>query len=174
MPSDERDPSGLPEGALVASEALPAPVVSKPESLAEALRLLQTRLPEFTQLSVEEQRSMGRAAHLDPAVIDAGLHAAAVWEQSTLTTGMSGEEFRELAEDIRRWDEAERELRALLRGVAAANLKRKHRLGKAVLTLYSLLGAVLRKPHPDDVHLRPYYDDMRRAVLAAQKKKGKD
>ena len=47
----------------------------------------------------------------------------------------------------------------------AANLKRKHRLGSAILQIYRMLGIYLHDPHPDDIYLRPYYENMKRAFL---------
>ena len=106
----------------------------------------------------------------DPAFVEAGLHAAARWDRTEAVVGTTAEALRQDADDVQRWDEVERELRALARGVAAANLERKHRLGKAILTLYSTIGILLRRPQESDVPLRPYYDDMKRALLATRKK----
>ena len=50
----------------------------------EGLRYLQQRIPEFTQLSVQEKRSHARAANLDPEFIESGLHAAAVWRDTKI------------------------------------------------------------------------------------------
>ena len=161
----------MPESALVPTETGGVPAVMQPESLVEALRVLQEHIPGFTQLTISEERSMTRAAHLDPAFIEAALHAAAAWHRTKAMTGMTAEELRQEEADVRRWDEVERALRALTRGVAAANLKRKHRLGTAVLTLYSTLGIMLRRsPAESDLPLRPYYDDLKRAFLATRKK----
>jgi len=61
-----------------------------------------------------------------------------------------------------------RELRAITEGIEAANLKRKHRLGSTILHLYSILGTFLRHPDPEVDHLRPYYEDMKRAYMRTQ------
>ncbi len=45
-------------------------------------------------------------------------------------------ELREEQEEIRRWDAVIVEMRAVLDGIEAANLKRKHRLGTAILQIY--------------------------------------
>jgi hypothetical protein len=123
----------------------------------EGLRYLQQRIPEYTQLSVDEARSMTRVAHFDPAFIGVGIQAAAAWDNTTVVIGRSAEELRREADTVRHWDEVERELTVLLKGITVANLKRKHRLGQAVLTIYNVLR------HTVDVHdrkLRPYFDDL--------------
>ena len=168
MSSDDRQPAAAPESGLVAGDAS-APAVPQPEQLVEALRYLQARIREFKPLSVAEERGMGNAANLDPEFLAAGLHAAAAWDRTETAFGRSAEAMRQEEEDARRWDEVIRELRALTRGIAGANLKRRHRLGTTILALYGILGRLV----PTEAHLRPYYDDMKRAYMAALKKRAK-
>jgi hypothetical protein len=75
------------------------------------------------------------------------------------------------ADEARQWDEVERELLVLAKGVAAANLKRKHRLGRALLDIYAMLGSNLKRGFYSE--LRPYYDEMKRAYLRRRKKAAK-
>jgi hypothetical protein len=63
----------------------------------------------------------------------------------------------------------ERALIILAKGIGAANLKEKHRLGRAILHVYN----VLRITIGQNSHLRPYLDDMKRAFLRRRKKAGK-
>ena len=77
----------------------------------------------------------------------------------------SAVELRQDQDEIRRWDEVVVELRALTAGIEAANLKRKHRLGTAILKIYGIVEAYLRTDHPNDVYMRPYYENMKRAYL---------
>lgn len=137
--------------------------------LAQGLRDLQQRIPEFTQLSVQEKRSYARAANLDPEFLESGLHAATVWRDTKTFLHRSGEELRQEDQEIRRWDEVVRELRAITAGIEAANLKRKHRLGRAILHIYRILGSCLRHSDPEDAYMRPYFENMKRAYLRTQK-----
>lgn len=142
------------------------PSLAEPEMLVNGLRHLQERIPDFTQLSVQEKRSRARAANLDPEFVELGLHAARVWRQTQTIVKRTGEELREEQEEIARWDEVIRELRALTAGVEAANVKRKHRLGTAILQIYRMLGISLeRSSDPEEAYLRPYYENMKRAYL---------
>jgi hypothetical protein len=170
---DERKSSAaLTPNPFADLAATAPPAVVEPEVLAEGLRYLQQRIPEFVQLSLREEQSMARAAYLDPEFIAAGLHAATVWAEAKSLVERTGEELRREDEDIRRWDEVERELRALTKGIAAANLKRKHHLGKAILTLYRVLGINLTRRTTDNhAHLRPYYEDMKRAYQKRLKRR---
>jgi hypothetical protein len=155
-------------------ELAPSPALVDAEALVRGLRQLQQRVPGFVQLSLREEQSMARAAYLDPEFLERGLHAAAVWPQTKNLLGMTAEELRHEAEEARRWDEVERELIALTKGIAAANLKRKHRLGNAILQLYGILKTSL---HRDDAgaysFLRPYFEEMKRAWNGRRKRKAK-
>ena len=139
------------------------PLLVEPDMLVEGLRLLQQRIPEFTHLSLEEKRAHARAASLDPEFIESGLHAAAVWLHTQRFVHRTGDELRQEHEETRRWDEVIREMRALTDGIEAANVKRKHRLGTAILLIYRLLRTTLRGPN--DAYMRPYYENMKRAYL---------
>ena len=145
------------------------PPLAEPEMLVEELRLLQQRIPGFTHLSLQEKRSRARAGNLDPEFIEAGLHAAGVWRDTEFIVHRSGEDLRREHEEIRRWEEVIVEFRAITAGIEAANLKRKHRLGWAILQIYRILGAWFRRySRPEDAYMRPYYEKMKRIYLRTQ------
>jgi hypothetical protein len=126
---------------------------------------------------VQEKRSYTRAASLDPEFLESGLHAAEVWPDTELVVKRSGEELRREDEEIRDWDKAIFEWRAILDGMEAANLKRKHRLGTAILQIYAMLGINFRHGTPKHPFMRPYYENMRRAylrTLGSRKRKKKE
>lgn len=161
------DPQAVPEVDVtdlldVRETTLP---LAEPEMLVKGLRDLQQRIPEFTQLSVEEKRAHARAANLDPEFIETGLHAADVWHHTERFVKRSGRELREEHEETRRWDEVIREMRAITDGIEAANIKRKHRLGTAILQIYRFLGIFAKRGGPEDAYMRPYYENMKRAYL---------
>ena len=161
----------LPSIPLVVANVATQLVVADPATLTRGLRYLRDYIPGFTQLSPEEQRALTRVASLDPEFMEAGLRTAKAWDEMKTLFGHSGEELGDDADEIRRWDEAESELRATLRGVAAANRKRRHALGRTILLMYSFLGITI-----DDEsrrHLRPHYEEMKRAYLRSRKRKRK-
>jgi len=165
-----------PPDLLVPVKTTP-PSLVEPETLAKGLLYLQERIPGFTQLTVREKRSHARAANLDPEFVENGLHAARVWPETKKFVNRTGEELGEEQEEIRRWDEVIRDLRAFTDGIEAANVKRKHRLGTAILQIYRMLGIYLDRPQPEDIYMRPYYDNMKRAYLRTQqfrRRKAKD
>lgn len=177
MENDDRKPPVPPVTTLAPAETPVAatdvlapdhatpPALAEPETLVEGLRYLQLRIPGFTHLSIKEKRSHSRAANLDPEFIEAGLHAADAWRDTKLVVHRSGDELREEQEEIRRWDRVVVELRAITDGIDAANTKRKHHLGMAILLLYRYLGASVESPACTFAYMRPYYATMKRAYL---------
>jgi hypothetical protein len=161
------------EDVLAPIDATP-PALAAPQTLAEGLRYLQQRIPGFTHLSVKEKRSRGRAANLDPEFIESGLHAAHAWADTKFFVRRTGEELREEQEEIRRWDQVVIELRAITDGIEGANTNRKHRLGKAILMIYAILGGYIERGPSKNDYMRPYYENMKRAfrrTRAFRKKK---
>lgn len=176
MSDDDPLPDEASEAKLVAStDDVPDLVndarllLANPGALIEAFRYLQQRIPGFIQLSPEEERSLIRVSSLDPEFVEAGLRAGSVWSETKQIVGRSGEELRQEAEEIRGWDEFESEIRALLDGVSAANRKRRHRLGAAILALYNILGITIDTESRR--HLRPYYEEMKRAYKNRKRKR---
>jgi hypothetical protein len=140
-----------------------------PEVLVAGLRHLQRRIPEFIHLSVQEKRSHARAANLDPEFIESGLQAAEVWQHTRRLVKRDAEELRREQEESREWDQVIVELRAITDGIEAANLKRKHHLGKAILQIYRTLAAYLSGNPGEDVHMVPYYENMKSAYMRTQR-----
>ncbi len=158
---------------VIAEEVLPAAPITT-DALIHACRLLQQRIPDFDQLSAEEKQRLVRVASLNPEFLAAGIEAMCVCDDYRAAVGYSGEELRELAAGIERKAELQREFQRLADGVGAALLKDRHRLGTAVLIFYSLLGGDLRRPlGTTKRHMRPYYEDMKRAYMKNRKTRRK-
>jgi hypothetical protein len=169
VPTDDL-PELSPDPLIVANDAT-APALASPVALIRGFRYLQQRIPGFTQLSAEEERSLIRVSSLDPDFIEAGIRAGTAWSETKGIIGRSGEELRHEADEIRDWDEAESEIRAVLKGISAANRKRRHRLGRDILNLYMILGETIHLESRR--HLRPHYEAMQRAYQNRKRKRRK-
>ena len=156
----------------IRDEALP-PVVPDPSTLIRGFRLLAERIPGFTQLTPEEERSMIRASELDPEMIAAGVVAAEVWDKSHLWTRMTPEELRELDTTIVQSDQVIEEMRILLKGMIGANRVRKHRRGKAIFRLYKGLRIEIDSRDGSGNHLRPYFENMQNANMKSRRRRKK-
>jgi hypothetical protein len=176
MQGDEDDviPVESGEEALVVQDESALPTVTPdPATLVRVFRLLRDRIPGYTQLSQDEERSMIRAAHLDPEMISSGILTADAWEKTKLFTGMTAEEIRALDREIREWEPTIIELTVLLRGLIGANRKRKYRRGKAILSLYSALQREIQYSQAGSEQMLPYYEMMQRAYMKNRKTRRK-
>jgi len=119
-----------------------------PEELVQELRRLRDRIPNYGQLTLRQAQSMVRVANLPVEVVHAGLVAGKGYAGTKALVGMTGEELWQLNELAGRWTAVDDELVAMLSGVRATNLKRRHIIGQAVLLIYTTLrGLIKQKAH---------------------------
>lgn len=166
-----------PEAAVVATldgaggELVPRREID-PRALVRALRILQERIPDAVHLTLREKQSLARTANLDPAVVESGLHLGASWGAMREVLGRTAEEARAELETARQWDEVESVLVAITETVRSTNLKRKHGIGALILRIYGVVGAGLRDRAAEGyAHLRPFYEQMKRAMAGTRRKK---
>jgi hypothetical protein len=132
----------------------------KPESIVEQLRALRLQIPEYSQLTTAEARSLRSAAGADTAFVNASITAIGASPGVASAMDVSSEALRVEAEESVRWTAVEDELRATLKGVAAANLTRRHRLGTIALQAYGISRMLIRRPGNAD--LLPHLAEMKR------------
>jgi len=131
-----------------------------PEAIVGQLRALRQQIPEFTQMPVADARVLHPAAQVDPEFAHAAINTIGASETVQIAVGRSAEEMRQEENEVVRWTAVEDELRAMLKGVAAANLVRRHRLGLALLQTYSIGRQLVR--NKDHAHLLPHVEGMKR------------
>ena len=130
-----------------------------PGELVGELRRLRARIPKFEQLTVRQTRSMTRVAHLNPEFVEAGLVTGGADPYLSKVIDSPIEELWQQREEAQRWTAVEDELTAMLRGVRAANLKRRHAVGAAVLQIYDVVRQLVRKK--EFHHLLPHLAQMK-------------
>ena len=131
-----------------------------PEELVETLRTLRDRIPEYLQLPIPDAKSARALASLDPQFRQAAFNAVGASELVAKAVGLTADELRRINEDADRWSAAADELRALLHGVVAAILTRRHRVGLASLQTYNITRQLVR--HEDHSDLLPHLYEMKR------------
>jgi hypothetical protein len=132
-----------------------------PAELVQQLRRFREGIPNYGQLTVRQAQSMTRVANLPDELVHSGLVAAKGYHETKALVGLTGEELWQLHEDDGPWTMLEDELVVSLRGVRAANLKRRHTIGQAVLLIYTALrGLIKQKEHS---YLIPFVEMMKAA-----------
>lgn len=147
----------------------PEPAAATPETIVEQLRAIRQQIPEFTQLPVSDTKAMLRVAHITPEFIDATINTIGASETVQNAIGRNDADLREEQNDVRRWTAVEDELRAMLRGVFAANLVRRHRVGLTVLQAYGITRQLVRQK--EHANLLPHVQGMKRIPKFGRKRK---
>lgn len=141
-------------------EAAAEPMLT-PEEAVEQLRALRDRIPDFVQLpNTRATREIRRKARLN---IEFAREAFGVVGASDVVQGVIGnspDELHQAEAEMTRWTAVERELNALLRGVATANLVRRERLAQAALQAYNVSSQLVKQE--EYAFLLPHVERMRR------------
>jgi hypothetical protein len=141
--------------------------------LSETLRTLSAQIPHFSQLTNLQVSAMRRAASLDPEWLHAAIAAVGNSPVIQAAIGATSEELLRELDEANRWTEVESAARALLRGIAAANLIRRHRLGIRLLQAYGISRQLVRQP--EHHHLRVNVAKMKEMNRRARRKeKGRE
>jgi len=142
-----------------AAEAATDTPMLTPEQVVEQLRVMRQQIPEFVQLSnAREIKQLRRLAQVDAAFAREGISAVGASPVVQDAIGNTPDELHQAEDEIARWAVAESELRSMLRGVAAANLVRRHRIGLAVVQAYNVSRQLVRQD--EHAHLRPHVERM--------------
>jgi hypothetical protein len=148
----------LPKAAAVAADGT---TPFTPEQIVEQLRMLRQHVPDFGPLPVPESVALRNVARTNAEMTHAAINTIGAAPHLVPTIGRGVEELRAEEGDVGRWRAVEDELAAMLSGVKAANLARRHRLGLATLMTYHITRQLVRKKEHAD--LLPHVQAMRRA-----------
>lgn len=151
------------------TEPIPNTLSLAPEAIVEQLRTLREQIPEYSQLTNINARILRSAAAASIRFIHAAINAIGASLSLQGALGTTQEAMWSQADEAARWAAVEDELRAMLQGVAAANLTRRHRLGLTALQTYSISRQLVRKE--DHTDLLPHVEEMRRLNRFGRKRR---
>ena len=139
-----------------------------PDQIVEQLRVLREHIPNFGPLPVPDSRALRTTASLHPQFIEASITIVGASPHIAGAVEAKGSAMLTERDDIGRWGVVEGELRAMLTGLAASNLSRRHRLGLTALQAYAIGRQLVRKKAHAD--LLPMVEDLRRANRLGKKR----
>jgi hypothetical protein len=131
-----------------------------PDAMIAQLRAMRQQIPDYSQLTTRQSKSLATASSVSQEMVNAAANAIGESPLVQASVGTTVEEVRQTSADGNVWNAVEAELEATLRGVAKANLVRRHRLGTLALTTYAISRALVRKP--EHANLIPHVDALRR------------
>jgi hypothetical protein len=140
-----------------------------PEQIVEQLRLLRQHVPEYQQLAATDVRSLIPEAKVSQAFVQTSINAVGASASLQSSLGRTQEELRQETDEAARWTGVEDELRAMLKGVAAANLTRRHRIGQTALHTFGIGRQLARRP--EHAELLPHIAELSRLNRAARNRR---
>ena len=142
----------------MATEGSTNPVT--PETLVEQLRAIRQQIPDYMQRPNASAATLRRAANINANFIQATINAIGASAAVQNALGKTADGLQQQADEAARWTAVEDELRAMLKGVIAANLTRRHRIGLTALQTYSISRQLVRQPEHSD--LLPHLQEMKK------------
>jgi hypothetical protein len=140
----------------------PATPVPVPDTLVAQLRAMRALIPDYTQLSVKDKRALIPVAKAtDPDFVQAAINGVGASSNVQQALGQTPEELRADTADAQNWTVVEDEARALLNGIATANLVRRYRIGRSALAAYSIATRLVQQ-QPEHADLLPHVETMKR------------
>jgi hypothetical protein len=150
--------STIPKPAEIAANG---GVPLTPEQIVEQLRVLRQHIPDFGPLPLQQEISLRRAANVHVELVQAATNTVGASPFLEGAIGKDAATLRVEHEDVSRWSAVQDELQTMYKGVAAANLTRRYRLGLTSLQAYSIARQLVRQSEHAD--LLPHVEAMRRA-----------
>lgn len=145
------------------------PVAVEPEALVEQLRNMRQFIPDYTQLRIPQARTIRAAAFVDPRFVQAAISAISACHCLRGALDQAPADLNHEVAEAARWAALEEELKAMLQGVAAANLVRRARVGMAALQTYSISRQLVRQEGHTD--LLPHVAEMKRLNRFGRRRK---
>jgi hypothetical protein len=131
-----------------------------PEQIVEQLRALREHVPDYQQLTTADAQPLQPAANVSEAFVQTSINAVSALPVMETTLGRSAQDLRDDTTEAARWTAVEDELRAMLKGVEAANLTRRHRIGQTALHAFGIARQLARRPEHAD--LLPHISELKR------------
>ena len=149
----------------------PTPAVN-PEDVVAQLRAIRQTIPDYGQVPLATRKTMRSAAAVSVHFVNASINTVGASSLVQTAVGRTPEDLLQESNDIARWSAVEDELHAMLKGVAATNLVRRHRLGLTSLQTYGITRQLARKPENAD--LLPHLSIMQSLNRLGRRKKAPD
>lgn len=141
------------------------------QELMDLIRSVKVRIPEYGQLPQSNRRAVQTIINIHPLFKAAAIGGLAASPAIEAAVGLTAAEVNAMDGDAEAWDNAIEEVRGLLKGILAANIKRRHRVGLAALQSYSIAGQLVR--HENHSDLLATYDEMKRTSRLRRRRRAK-
>ena len=146
----------------------PAPTIT-PEAVVEQLRAMRAQIGEVTPLTAEQRRLLQSRTRTSNPILQASINVIGALDIVSQAVGQPAAEVRQRYDEANRWTAVEDELRAMLNGVAGANLIRRQRVA-VIAAQASTISSMLARD-PAHAVLVPHVQEIRRLKRFTRRKK---
>jgi hypothetical protein len=146
----------------------PVPTL-EPETVVAQLRTMRDQIGEVTPLNAAERKQLRRRGNTSNPILQASISVISSFDRVSQAVAVPADGVQRLYDEANRWTAVENELRAMLNGVAGANLVRRDRIaliaGQAIT-----IGTELARD-PANAVLKPHVEEVKRLRKIARRKK---
>jgi len=147
---------------------LPVPTLT-PEAAVDALRAMRQQIGEVTPLTAAQRSTLRNRARTTNPVVQASINVIGALENVSQAVGQPAAVVRQLCDEANRWTALEDELRAMLNGVAGANLIRRQRIALIATQAFTIGEQLARDPA--NAALVPHLAEIKRLKSFKRRKK---
>ena len=148
----------------------PTPTVT-PEGIVQQLRAVSAQIPEVTPLTPQQRKILRGQARTSKngEIVETSISMIDTEDLVSQAVGQSADEVHAMVAESGRWTTVENELRAMLNGVAGANLIRRQKIAVIAERAYGVGSQLARDP--EHAALVPHVEEGKRLRKLARRKK---
>lgn len=146
----------------------PQPPMLEPDQAITELQAFQARIPDITELTLQEREYLRKSARMSEAGIQASFGVLDVSGDVAQIVGQP-DDVRQLHEKVGRWTTFEHELKAMLQRVIDANIVRRQRLRLIAVQAYLIAQQYARTP--GNAGLETHVKEVKRLRASARRRK---
>jgi hypothetical protein len=142
-----------------------------PEGIIQQLRAVNAQIPEVSQLTPQQRNVLRRQARTakNDQIVETSISMIGTADLVSQAVGQSADEVHAMRDEAGRWRQVEDELRAMLDGVAGANLIRRQKISIIAERAYGVGSQLARDPGGEA--LVPHVQEIKRLKKIARPRK---
>ena len=142
-----------------------------PEGIIQQLRAVSAQIPEVSPLTKPQRDAFRRKARTakNGEIVESSISIIGAADVVSLAVGQSADEVHAMCDESGRWAAVEHELRAMLNGVAGANLIRRQKIAAIAERAYGVGSQLARDP--EHAALVPHVEEIKRLRKISNRKK---
>jgi hypothetical protein len=139
-----------------------------PEGIIQQLRAVNAQIPAVSQLTPQQRNVVRRQARTakNDEIVETSISMIGAADLVSQAVGQSADEVHAMRDEAGRWAQVEDELRAMLNGVAGANLIRRQKISIIAERAYGVGSQLARDP--ENEVLVPHVQEIKRLKKIAR------